>query len=72
MLIETAENGRYEQVYTGIFNNLFGLREQYRMLNTICINTVCINRIRHQNIWLYCILLCRWTVAYGRWVAEYC
>jgi len=27
MLIETAENGRYVQVYTGTFRSLFGLHE---------------------------------------------
>lgn len=31
MLFETAENGRYVEVYTGFVSKLFGLREPKRM-----------------------------------------
>ena len=31
MLIQTAENGRYVQVYTGTFSSLFDFHEQKRM-----------------------------------------
>jgi len=66
MLIETAENGRYVQVYTGVFT---GFSANYSVFME---KIGCINPIRHQNIWLYRILLCCWTVAHGSWLAEYC